>query len=416
MFRHPRKNQTFVLWFVLLLGLLIAPTQARAADPLSPLDQHIYLPTIHMGVAQVAGSGGNGSSDNDPVKLAWFYKPPTTGDLNTLAETFDSFVLTKNDEDERDELRAQGVQGPFLQYLRFEAIMDPGSCTAQPWRNQVADRPGDFCSISSDHPDWFLYDANNNRIYDQEGSARFYLMDPANQGWRAFWLDRARESQETLEWDGVFLDNVEASLSKRERLGNLPASYPTDATYQAAIEGFLSYIYTSYFQPQGRPLQANVIELRETETWFSYLQYLDGAMEEGWGVDWSNGFLPLSYWEEHLARVEQTEATGKQAILVSQGDQGNESRQSFAFASYLLVTSGNSSFRYTDSSAYGDIWLYDDYNVDLGAPLGPRYQDGTNWKRDFANGTVTVNPTSHTATIDAPQQQQRVTADARAGR
>mgnify|MGYP001561361660 CR=1 FL=1 len=36
------------------------------------------------------------------VQIAWFYKPPTDGDLAVLAEYFDVFVLTHKDEAARD--------------------------------------------------------------------------------------------------------------------------------------------------------------------------------------------------------------------------------------------------------------------------------------------------------------------------
>ena len=209
------------------------------------------------------------------VKLAWFYRPPDTAEgyedagLHSLQQNFETFILTKNDEPLRDQLREQGVDTPFLQYLAFDVIIDPGSCTAQPWRNQAADRPGDFCYISENHPDWFMLDADGNRMYRNLGSGmRSALMDPGHPGWRAFWLERARESQETLGWEGVFLDNVEASLGKREQRNQMPAAYPDDASYQAAVSGFLAYIYTEYFQPEGRPLYGNIIAQRESETWF----------------------------------------------------------------------------------------------------------------------------------------------------
>jgi hypothetical protein len=45
------------------------------------------------------------------------------------------------------------------------------------------------------------------------------------------------------------------------------------------------------------------------------------------------------------------------------------------------------------------IWFYDNYRIDLGQPLGPRYQEGKIWRRDFANGSVLIDPKKHTATI-----------------
>src|SRR5918999_6286307 len=123
---------------------------------------------------------------NQTIQFAWFYKPPKNGNLGPLVKWFHVYILTKADEDVRDNLKKRGVATPFLQYLRFDAIEDPGSCSARPHRNQVADRKGDFCEISKAHPDWFLLNDRGKRIV-VDG---YYLMDPGNDGWREFFLQR----------------------------------------------------------------------------------------------------------------------------------------------------------------------------------------------------------------------------------
>jgi hypothetical protein len=86
-------------------------------------------------------------------------------------------------------------------------------------------------------------------------------------------------------------------------------------------------------------------------------------------------------------------------ILVAPGSQADANRQNFAFASYLLISNGKAAFRYSNSDIYREVWLYNNYQVDLGTPLGPRYQSGSLWRRDFTKGFVTVDPISHAATI-----------------
>ena len=107
-----------------------------------------------------------------------------------------------------------------------------------------------------------------------------------------------------------------------------------------------------------------------------------------------------------LRRAETTQARGKRMMLIAQGGADNAEatwqpfnpRQQFAFASYLLVTDGAAAFRYADSP-YRYIWLYDNYTLDLGRPLGPRYQDGGVWRRDFERGAVAVDSLTHDAAI-----------------
>lgn len=337
------------------------------------------------------------TSDYQAVKLVWFYKPPVTGNLDPLAEHYDFFILTRMDEKTRDGLRSMGVEAPILQYLLFAEVQDPGGCSEQPNHNQVAEDIGDFCELESQHPDWFLRDALGNGLANDDG---YKIMDAGNSEWRNYWLERARISQETLMWHGVFLDNVEGSLVKRYRYFGVPKDYPDDVRYQAAIEDNLRFLYTTYFQPSGRLLYANIISVYDPAVWFRYMQYLDGAMLENFAVGWNEDYKDVSDWEAQLEIVEKTQAMGKEIILVAQGAEFDHQRETFALASYLLVNNGKAYFRYSNDLAYNQNWMYDNYFLALGLPLGPRYLLDDTWVRDFEKGRVMVNPALNTASIE----------------
>jgi hypothetical protein len=330
------------------------------------------------------------------IRLAWFYKPPEDHLLSIVAENFDVFILTHKDEEQRDTLKLLGVESPIFLYLQLLEIKDPGSCTEKPQGNQVAYQAGDFCEINEQHPDWFLLDQNGNRIGDTES----VYMDPGNAEYRAFWLERARELQEQYQWDGFFIDNLEASLSKITSKGVVPAKYPDDASYQAAIDGFLKYLRENYFGPRRQPVLANIISIKDWEDWLHYLQYLDGAMIEAFAVDWNHDYRSIADWERQMDAIDEALSRGKRLILVAQANEMDPNRHQFAFASYLLIGNDNASFRYADGSdGYREVSLYENYNLELGDPLGPRYKKGSSWRRDFANGYVLVNPGQHSAEI-----------------
>lgn len=325
----------------------------------------------------------------------YFYKPPSDVTISTLVNYYHNFTLTSGDETYRDDLRDHGVTSPMLQYVRFDAIQDPGSCTAQPDHNQVAWEKGDFCDISTNHPGWFLLDTNGNRMYNGD----MVMMDPGSSGWRWFFRTRIRTTQQ-LGWDGVFLDNVEGSLTKRSQYGQMPQKYPTDDSYGAAIEGMLDFLYNGYFKSYGRPMFANIIALRPTTRWFSYMEFLDGAMCEAWATGWGNtDWRSKTAWLENLARAEQTQNDGKFIIGVGQGNKTNTARQRYAYASFLLVDDGRMFFRYGIASSYTEAWTYPNYLYDLGFPLGLRYQSGDNYCRNYSKGQACVNPTTHTSSI-----------------
>jgi hypothetical protein len=333
------------------------------------------------------------------INLAHFYKPPSNMDAPALASRFSFVLLTGGDETFRDKVLANGFSSTIPQYFMFLGIQDPGSCTSSTRNNQVAYNAGDFCYISQNHPDWFLLDTNGQRIR-MHSSSDVYRMDPANPEWRNFFLTRVLEWQNRTGWSGLFLDCLESSLGELQRNGTIPARYQDDASYRAAVRGFLEFLDVNYSQAYDRPILANITMGLDDATWSSYMQYLDGAMQERWAVGWSvNEYITVSKWQDDLTRAEKFQNQGKSMILVAPGSKTDASRQNFAFASYLLISNGKAAFRYGNSDTYREVWLYNNYQVDLGAPLGPRYQSGNLWKRDFAKGSVTVDPANHTATI-----------------
>lgn len=334
----------------------------------------------------------------EPLQFAWFYKPPQQdSDLGAVAANFSMLILTRNDERERQSLRDMGNTAPVLQYLRFEAIMDPGSCTEKPFQNQVAHLEGDFCQLKDQHMDWFLQDINGREIrYDQ---SQYVLMDPGNPEWQAYFLDKVQGFQKDNGWAGVFLDNVDGGLGRFDSMNLLLAAYPDDASYQAAVKQFLGYLYASYFKPSGKLLYANIPYLEDENAWLDYLNYLDGAMLENFAADWQSGYLPEQDWLNQLELVEKTQALGKGIILVTQGNINDEQRMQFGLASFLLVNNGSAYFRYSNDQAYRDLWWYAQYESDLGQPLGPRYAEGSQWRRDFEHGYVLANPTDHSSLI-----------------
>jgi hypothetical protein len=334
------------------------------------------------------------------VQLAWFYRPPADHDLVALARHYSTFILTYSDESVRDQLKTMGVSGPFLQYMTLNAIQDPGGCNSQPYHSQAAYHVGDFCDISLNHADWFSLDKTGSRI--PEGyDPGYWLMDPSNIRWQKFWLDRVQTTQESFGWDGVFLDFAEASLGLRQRVGPLPVNFADDASWRAANIGFVKYLYTSYFHPNHRPLFVNIGEVRDLAGWQSFLPFLDGFMNEGWAVGWHAGeYKTPADWEQDLSQAETVQAAGKRIILVAQGPADDLTRQQFAYGSYLLVADGRASFRYASGAAYNQDVIYDDYQSDLGRPLGPRIKTGDTWQREFEHGRVTVAPLTHRASID----------------
>lgn len=376
-----------ILWGLALFGFFLAAcapaaSTAAPARPAPPTPDPTRPPEFTP-------------NPNYQTGFAWFYKPPAEEFWPLLPQRYNFFILTHHDEPEREALRALGVQQPFYEYLLLAEIQDPGGCDKTPNGNQVAFRAGDFCAISAEHPDWFLLDTFGQRI-SNDG---YYAMDPGNTAFRAFWLERATELQTTQGWDGVFLDNLEASLSKYQKGLALPQRYLSDASLQTAVEGFLAYLRAENFPPQRRPLYGNIISLRDSSVWMRYLAYLDGAMLENFATDWRGSRLTPADFAAEVEMLRASQALSKKLVLVAQGDEKDAARQQFAYAAYLLVNEGSAVFRYAHHSAYRQPWWYENYALDLGKPIAPATQQNGLWTRAFEKGQVILDPANGTAQI-----------------
>lgn len=334
----------------------------------------------------------------ESMQFAWFYKPPgNSSDLGAIAENFSLIILTRNDEREREEINNMGNNSPVLQYLRAEAIIDPSSCTEKPFQNQIANLEGDYCLIKNQHPDWLLKDINGNLI--QYDHSDYVFMDPGNAEWQAYYLEKITGFQKDPGWKGLFLDNVDGGLGRFEKMHLLLGNYSDGQSYQTAIRSFLQYLFDNYFSASEKVLYANIPYLEDNNVWFEYLEYLDGGMLEAFAADWNTGYLSTDTWLGQLELAEKTQAQGKTVILVTQGNINDTQRMQFGLASFLLINNGQAYFRYSNDEAYRDLWWFAQYELDLGQPVGHRYQNGDVWQRDFENGSVIVNPENHSSEI-----------------
>jgi hypothetical protein len=365
------------LFFLLACAPVTPPPQFSApASPFPPVQETPWVTPSHYA-----------------VQFAWFYKPPLDESLlPALPQYYDFFILTHRDETQRDALQTFGVRQPIPAYLLFAEIHDPGNCETRPRGNQVAYLPGDFCRISAEHPDWFLLDADGTRIVDDDN---YYNMDFGNPGFRTFWLERARALQATHGWQGFFLDNVEASLSKLNNNGHHPQQYPDDASLQLAVDAFLAEIRSARLGP----LYANIIAMKNPAVWARYLSHLDGALLENFAVGWRGQTLSLDEWQTQMNMIAESQRFGKKVIAVAQGDRDDLKRQQFAYASYLLVNDGQVFFRYAHHSAYREIWWYENYEIDLGRPLGEAHAENGIWTREFEHGRIRLDPARQVAEI-----------------
>lgn len=382
-----------------------------------------YLATTPVDASADASADANADTSADAradattdtnVRLAYFSKPASNVDTATVAASSRIVILPHKDESYRDALRAAGYAGQTLEYILAGEAQGPGpyadasapcDTSFQPFGNNVAWQPGDFCANIHPHEDWFLHNSAGQRLYSTSARGVFYQMNVANPGWQQFAAQRMAEMLGSFGFDGVFLDNVELNWTKP--LGRLPDSdggiqeFASNDDFRAGWTSYLA-VLSDALRPHGQLWANGVNDSNDGSDWNDYLPYLDGGMFESFATGYADGLSPGA-WQRQLDQAAAMLAQGKGVIGVAQGAPDDFTAQQYALASYLLIADQQFAyFRYAASASYQELWLYDNYAVRLGAPLGARYQqaDGT-WRRDFSCGAVIVDPAGGTAQFNA---------------
>jgi hypothetical protein len=139
------------------------------------------------------------------------------------------------------------------------------------------------------------------------------------------------------------------------------------------------------------------------------LRYVAGTMEEGWMRPSTDPGAPLATsddggWNKQLAEESDSESQGKLFLAELPASFTDIRAIRYGLATVLLAAAGHSSYDVSGSpNAYTTAFWSADFDsaLRLGKPSG-RYRElpGGAYRRDFANGSVLVNPTSSTHKLD----------------
>jgi hypothetical protein len=243
-----------------------------------------------------------------------------------------------------------------------------------------------YAAAAADHPDWFLTDANGERVESCAHSGRF-LMDVGNGDYQAAWLEAVSSELHDGGWGGVVLDGASWSPAA-DLCGRALAKYPTDAAYTAAVDSFLANVATA-LRERGFAVFA---DLRVPQTadglalWNRWLSYVSGAVLDGWGSERG------AAWSFDQSLQVATQSAGKPFLALDSGS--DAAAVDYARASFLLGWSAAPSALVVDGNPPPA-----DAGVEVGKPLGPARQVGAAWQRDFTQGTVVVNPSDQAVTV-----------------
>jgi hypothetical protein len=306
-----------------------------------------------------------------------------------------SYVVLQAWETER--ARELEAANPNLVVLAYQNL----SAMAQGSGPDGLDSSGvSYSEAATAHPEWFLEEANGTRIAE-EGYSWLWMADVGNPSYQQQWTANVLRLLRTGPWDGVMMDDTNATAKFHVYPASRIAKYPTDAAYQAAMGSMLAYA--------GPRIQAaGKLAIPNMGGWSEYpavikewLPFVSGGVDEMF-VKWSTvpgeGYRDLAGWRTQIEEVRTTEQLGKRFLAVTQAEPGDSQAVRYGWASLLLAANGRSSFLAGDG--YDSETWSSEYEVSVGEPTGAASEvPGGAWKRPFAGGIVVVNPTTEALSV-----------------
>lgn len=252
-------------------------------------------------------------------------------------------------------------------------------------------------TLATAHPEWILKDSSGNKLYIPWGCANGtcpqYAADVSDPAFRSWWISNA-SAELSAGYKGVWIDDVNLEFRVSDGNGNEVA--PIDPNTGATMTAANWRLYVAQFVEQIRAALP-AYEILHNAIWYaSPTEYSDQyVLREIQAANYINlergisdpgvvGMTGKYSVGDFLGYVDVAHSYGKNVIfdeLYRNGDYG--------LAGYLLINNGNDALG--DQTVTPNGW-WAGYNVNLGAPQGPRYVWYNLLRRDFAQGFVLLNP------------------------
>jgi lysophospholipase L1-like esterase len=330
--------------------------------------------------------------------------------VTTTDVTFGRFCYSL---DTTNSIATQATRWPW-QALQGDTTITPtvpqlraaGATTLVRYATPMACRASDPAGYTQALPpaqvqsSWLLKDSSGTVITRNNGDDQ--AIDPGNTAFQQAAGQNLVSICQSQGWDGIMLDEINADPTWAYP-GNRPDVYPDNASWQAAclalVQALASALHTA-----GLKLWINLGQAGNS--WDQTItQACDGSNQEYWigrsgYADPSTASTANGVWAQQLSWAQWNEQQGIASIYHCSTTDANVA--TYALATFLLISEGHGIFSASpDAYDNTDVWNVNDFTaaLNLGAPSGAYTTSETTYTRQFANGTVTVDPTAMTATI-----------------
>jgi hypothetical protein len=242
------------------------------------------------------------------------------------------------------------------------------------------------------------------------------LMNLYDAGFAAYWQSSLEMQVAAGQYDGIFFDSAAPSLLQGE-VGSEDARLAGTGAKDTPIAEWngMTYIqeWEAWIKPLNDALLAKGIPLiPNTGPFITTWDNTDYSLTAG---IFSEGFGDPSFaesdWKASTTELMSLAAKGKIMILQNYlGSSSDVATRLYYLGNYLLVKGDKT---YLDYFASGPLEWYPEWGVDLGAPTttGMTADDllqGGVYRRDYAKGTVMVNPSGSPVMVTLAGSMQQV--------
>jgi hypothetical protein len=311
-----------------------------------------------------------------------------------------SYLLVRDSmHGELAQLRAAHPEAKLILYkdVAFTVQDEPG-CPYYPFQGAGVS----YCQADS-HEDWFLHGSAGNRLSSSSYTQQ-RAMNVANPAYRQAWVDSvlarlsdADNDGSGVRYDGVFMDdtNMYPGHGMDGRIAEL-----SDDDYRNAMVDFVDSA-AGQIRAAGFETVANVgmdpwTPAQRAAT-LKVAADVDAVNREGlirWGEGgstWTENDGETPFWEDEVKLAEDIQKAGASFQAITYGSLNDVGAQRYARATFLLAWNGDPGSAQSYRTPAGESWS-PDWTSDVGVPTSGRYEVGQGWRRDFAAGTVVINP------------------------
>lgn len=280
------------------------------------------------------------------------------------------------------------------------AYLPSQSYNFQYWPNDII-----FKKMRVD-PNWWMRDDLGNIVSTWPGIWNANM----KPGWSDYLIDFANNNVANLPGvDGIFFDMVYEKISWVRDL-DLSEDGQADS---AAIADQLWHERTTYF------LRAAIDRLK------TKFIIINGSSDSAWqplvnGRMFEN-FSTSDRWANVMNDIVKNKNIRSPRVLIlnnntaNKGGAANFRNMRYGLTSSLLEDDIYYSFDFGDAN-HGQIWWYDEYNINLGAPVAgavspqglPKYRDGV-WRRDYDKGIVLLNSSDQAGSVLLDGEFEKIT-------